>query len=127
MALQVATGHVAIACIPVQGHGDQIVVCVVADEVYDNDALFMIVKPQSSSQLLGKDYAGLGVAEHDYLVERRNIDAFVKQINGEDVVQVSVFQVMDSFLALRNRGIPGDCLGTIVSLSLLISLTVEQL
>ena len=125
--MKVASCHVTVAGVAVQRHGDQIVVRVVADEVDDGDALLALAFTQTSSQLLREHDAGLRAAQHDDLVQRRNINAFVEQVDGEDVVEFSCFQPLYRPFTFLCGYVAGKGDGTIWLFRLLVDLHVEQL
>src|SRR5699024_294703 len=71
-----------------QRDGNEEVVFIVPDEVNDPQMIFTFTLTQATPKLLGKNDAGLRGAEHHYLVDRPNINTFIKNIDGEEVVQL---------------------------------------
>ena len=58
---------------------------------------------QPPAELLNKDNRRLGLAEHDDLVHGGDVNAFVEDVDGEDVVEIAGLQLSDALLAYRDR------------------------
>ena len=86
----------------VSGEGDryQGVLLVIADEIEYEREIFGWVFSQASSELLYEYNGRFSFAQHDDLVERRNVDALVENIHREDVLQFAIFEFGDSRVAL---------------------------
>jgi hypothetical protein len=74
---------------------------VVADEVDDGQALFAVVAAQAAAELLEEDDGGLGGAEHDDAIERREVDAFVEDVDDAEGVELALEELGDGGGAIR--------------------------
>ena len=101
----------------VAGEGDryQVVLLVIADEIEHEREIFGRVFSQASSELLYEHDGRFGFAQHDDLVERRNVDALVEDIHREDVLQLAIFELGDSRVALVVGGFSAYGEGAIAS------------
>ena len=88
-----------------QSDRDKEVILVVADEINDPQVILAETLAQATTELLGKDDAGLSVAQHHDLVHLGNIDSLIEDIAGEDVVQFPGCQILHGVLALLTAGV----------------------
>ena len=123
--MQVASRHITIAGVAIQRHRNQIIVGVIADEIDDGNAVLTRALTQAAPQLLCEHNAGLCTAQHDNLVQRRDVDAFIEQIDGEDVVEFARFQPSHSLFTLLCGHLAGQSDGAVRPFRLLVDLRVE--
>ena len=79
--------------------GNQVVLLVVTDEVEHQRIRLAGKLPQAAPELLHEHNGGLGLSQHDDLVQRRDIDALVHDIDRENVLQLAALQPLDSRIA----------------------------
>ena len=66
----------------------------IADVVYDDQVALLGRAPQSATKLLHPDYRRLGWAQHQHSIDRRNVNAFVKHVDGKNDVQLTGLQAL---------------------------------
>ena len=81
--------------------GDQVVLLVVADEVEHQRIRLAREFPQAAPELLHEHDGGFGLSQHDDLVQRRDIDALVHDIDRENVLQLAALKPLDGRIANR--------------------------
>ena len=79
--------------------GHQEVALVIANKVEHQCVFLTIIQAQTSSELLNKDDCGVGASKHDDLIERGDVDAFVHDIDREDVLEFAGFKLADRDIA----------------------------
>ena len=79
--------------------GHQEVALVVANKVEHQCVFLAIIQAQTSSELLNKDDCGVGASKHDDLIERGDVDAFVHDIDRENVLELAGFKSADRGIA----------------------------
>ena len=82
-----------------QSDGYQEVALVVTDKVEYQCVFLTIIQAQTSSELLNKDDCGVGASKHDDLIERGDVDAFVHDIDRENVLELAGFKLADRGIA----------------------------
>jgi hypothetical protein len=73
----------------------------IADVVYDDQVALLGRAPQSATKLLHPDYRRLGWAQHQNGIDLRNVNAFVKHVDGKDDVQFTGLQALKRANARR--------------------------
>ena len=79
--------------------GHQEVALVVANKVEHQCVFLTIIQTQTSSELLNKDDCGVGASKHDDLIERGDVDAFVHDIDRENILELAGFKSADNGIA----------------------------
>lgn len=74
-------------------------VLVVANKVEYQCVFLTVVQAQASSELLNKDDCGVGASKHDDLIERGDVDAFVHDVDRENVLELAGFKLADRGVA----------------------------
>ena len=82
------------------------VIFIVANEVEDFQIALIRIFAKAPPQLLDKDDGRRRRAQHDDLIDLRNIDAFIKDVASKDIIQIVPvligigFQMIDGCLPL---------------------------
>ena len=79
--------------------GYQEVALVIANKVEYQCVFLAAVQAQATAELLNKDDCGVGASKHDDLIERGDVDAFVHDINRENVLELAGFKSADCDIA----------------------------
>ena len=71
-----------------------------AHKVQDDENRFARGATQAAAELLNEDRRAGGRTQHEHNIHRRDIDALVEDIDGEDASQLARLQLLDQGAAL---------------------------